>query len=66
MRVKMLKKISGTRNGQDWPAPGEEITLADDEAATLCGQGMAEPVTARAKVEKAVSRKAPETRGETR
>lgn len=62
MRIQMTKQISGTRNGLDWPAPGEEIEVSDDEGAALCEQGMAEPVTVRAKVEKAVTRKAPETR----
>ena len=35
MIVTMLRQLSGTRDGVDWPAPGESIDLTDDEAATL-------------------------------
>lgn len=41
MKVKMLFQISGTRNGVDWPAPGETVDLPDDEAAELVAQGQA-------------------------
>lgn len=43
MRVKMRGQISGTRDGKDWPAPGEVIDLPDAEAVQLIGQHMAEP-----------------------
>ena len=33
--VKMLAKISGTRNGVDWPDVGQTIELPDDEAAVI-------------------------------
>ena len=39
--VKMLVQISGTRNGKDWPAPGETISVGDDEAETLIRNGQA-------------------------
>lgn len=35
MRVRMLVEITGTRNGQDWPAPGEILECGDAEAAKL-------------------------------
>lgn len=54
MRVKMLQQVSGSRDGKDWPAPSEEMTLPDTEGAALCATGMAEPVAQRPK---------PETRG---
>jgi hypothetical protein len=37
----MNVQISGTRNGEDWPAPGEEITVADWEADDLIRNGQA-------------------------
>lgn len=43
MRVAMKGQISGTRDGVDWPAPGVEIELPDDEAVALLNLGMAEP-----------------------
>lgn len=43
MRVAMKLQISGTRNGEPWPARGETIDLPDDEAAALVAQGAAEP-----------------------
>lgn len=58
MLVKMRRQISGTRDGQDWPAPGEEINLPDDEAVTLLGQGMVEAVEEKAEPEKATAPKA--------
>lgn len=39
--VIMRARISGTRNGADWPHPGEEITLPADEADALLANGMA-------------------------
>lgn len=53
MRVKMKVGISGSRNGVDWPPLGEAVDLPDDEAAEMCANGMAEPVKAESKVEKA-------------
>lgn len=41
--VKMLVRISGTRDGKDWPAPGETISLPDDEADLLIRNGQAAP-----------------------
>jgi hypothetical protein len=41
--VKMLAKISGTRNGVDWPDVGETYELPDDEADQLVGQKLAKP-----------------------
>jgi hypothetical protein len=41
MNVTMKVQISGTRDGQDWPAPGTSIDLPDDEAAQLLALGLA-------------------------
>lgn len=42
MLVKMQTQISGTRDGVDWPAPGEIVNVSDDEAAMLVANGLAE------------------------
>lgn len=41
MRVRMTSQISGTRDGQPWPAPGQEIDLPDSEAQALISGGTA-------------------------
>lgn len=46
MRVQMKVKISGTRNGEDWPEVGEILELPADEAVGLLAGGLAEPVEA--------------------
>jgi len=49
-KVTMKFQISGTRDGLDWPAPGDTIDVPADEAAALVAQGVADPVEpARAK-----------------
>lgn len=41
MIVKMRHQISGTRNGEDWPAPGGLIDVGEDEARVLFANGHA-------------------------
>lgn len=41
MRVEMRAQISGTRNGEDWPAPGVLIDVPEVEAADLIRSGLA-------------------------
>lgn len=43
MIVRMTVRLSGTRNGQDWPGIGETVDLPDAEAADLCAAGLAVP-----------------------
>lgn len=43
MRVVMRAKISGTRNGADWPDVGTSLDLPDDEADLLVRNGLALP-----------------------
>lgn len=64
MQIRMLHKISGTRNGQHWPERGEVIELPDVEAVELVRSRMATHVEAPAVPEKATSRK-PATRRKT-
>ncbi|MHA7275362.1 hypothetical protein ACX80O_02345 [Arthrobacter sp. Hz1] len=40
-KVRMVARISGTRDGKDWPAPGESISLPEEEALALLANGMA-------------------------
>lgn len=54
MKVRMNVDISGTRNGEAWPARGETVEVTDTEGAELCAAGLATPVTVD-KVEKAVA-----------
>lgn len=64
MKIKMKVQISGTRNGHDWPAVGEETTVTALEGAELCDAGMAEPVaeTAKKTAEKRPAKKTAEKR----
>jgi hypothetical protein len=50
-------RISGSRDGADWPAPGELLTTTEDEAADLIRLGLAKAVERGAKpvVEKAIA-----------
>jgi hypothetical protein len=67
MRVRMKHAISGTRDGREWPRPGEEIDLPDDEAMSLIRAHMAIQVEDAAKPEtataprKAATRRKPKT-----
>jgi hypothetical protein len=62
MKVTMIASITGTRDGQDWPAAGEDIDLPADEANALVEAGLARAAgpAAPAKVETAAV-EAPET-----
>lgn len=62
MRVRMTGTVSGSRNGVDWPARGEELELPDDEGALLCQSGIAEPVADREKPATRPARGKAETR----
>ncbi len=39
--IRMLGQISGTRDGEPWPAPGDTIDLPEDEAKNLIATGIA-------------------------
>lgn len=39
--VKMVRQISGSRDGKDWPKPGETIDVPADEAKQLIANGNA-------------------------
>lgn len=46
MRIRMLVEMTGTRDGQPWPAMGEEADLPTAAAAHLVSAGIAEAVEA--------------------
>ncbi|HEY1177100.1 MAG TPA: hypothetical protein VGF17_13170 [Phytomonospora sp.] len=55
MKVRLTSEISGSRDGEAWPAAGEEIDLPAGEAEALIATGAAVPVNSRgADVETAV------------
>lgn len=62
MKVTLRALITGTRNGKEWPAPGEDIDLPEQEATDLITLGLATPVTTHRDAEKAVPNNTAETR----
>lgn len=44
MKVRTKLYISGTRNGEPWPAVGTVMDVTDVEGADLCAAGLAVPV----------------------
>lgn len=47
MRIRMLVEMAGSRDGQPWPAKGEEADLPTAAAAHLISAGVAETVEAK-------------------
>ncbi len=56
-RVRMIVGISGTRNGEEWPPKGAELTVPDAEAADLVAANLAVTVDAPAVESAAVDTK---------
>lgn len=66
-RVEMVGQVSGTRDGIDWPKPGEVLATTEFEAADLIRAGLARAVVAKdAPIEKAVAPKAETRKGLTK
>lgn len=42
-KVIMRVGISGSRNGRDWPQPGDTLECDQEEALQLCASGIAVP-----------------------
>ncbi len=57
MRVQLLTAITGTRDGQDWPAAGESVDLPDAEARDMIAAGLAAEVADAPKPQKAAAPK---------
>lgn len=47
MKVKLTQTMSGTRDGQPWPAAGQEVDLPESEAVALLQNGGARAVDGR-------------------
>lgn len=62
MKIIMRSKITGSRNGEDWPEPGESMVVPDLEGADLCAQGYAIPAGAPAPEDARASESLVETR----
>lgn len=60
MKVRMKVDVSGSRNGQPWPARGGVVDVPNDEGVHLCSVGMAEPVAEESEPETATAPDAPE------
>lgn len=60
--VRILRKISGFRDGAEWPEPGEFLTVSEAEADDLEAIGIAERVSAKSTIQpEAAVAPAPET-----
>lgn len=62
--VRMIVKLSGTRDGVEWPAVGAVLECPAEEAAQLIGTHLAvdaTPARSAAPVESATASPAPET-----
>jgi hypothetical protein len=61
MKVRIVNRPTGLRNGRDWPDVGEVLEVDDVSGADMCAAKIAEPVV-EDETEKAVPRKKAETR----
>jgi hypothetical protein len=60
MKVRLIYRLDGTRNGQPWPAIGGEIDLPTSEAINLINHGYAVPVPVPQVQERATLEQKPE------
>ena len=60
MKVRLIYRLDGTRNGQPWPAVGGEIDVPTSEAVNLISHGYAVPVIAPQVQERATLEQEPE------
>jgi hypothetical protein len=58
--VRILRQLSGTRDGVVWPAPGDTLNVPDAEADDLEALGVAERVAARSTIQAPEAAVAPE------
>ena len=62
VKVRMTRQMTGTRDGQDWPAPGETIDVDASEARQLVANGVAEDPKGGGKAETAEASPAGESK----
>jgi hypothetical protein len=60
MKVRLIYKLDGTRNGEPWPAVGGEIDVPTSEAINLINHGYAVPVPVPQVQERATLEQEPE------
>jgi hypothetical protein len=60
MRVRLIYRLDGTRNGEAWPAIGGEIDVPTSEAINLISHGYAVPVPVPQEQERASIEQEPE------
>lgn len=60
MKVRLIYKLEGLRNGQRWPAVGGEIDVPTSEAVNLISHGYAVPVLTPQVQERATVEEQPE------
>jgi hypothetical protein len=60
MKVRLIYRLDGTRNGEPWPAVGGEIDVPTSEAMNLISHGYAVPVLTPQVQERATVEEQPE------
>lgn len=60
MKVRLIYRLDGTRNGEPWPAIGGEIDVPTSEAVNLISHGYAVPVLTPQVQERATVEEQPE------
>lgn len=60
MKVRLIYKLEGTRNGEPWPAVGGTIDVPMSEAINLISHGYAVPVPVPHEQERATAEQQPE------
>ena len=60
MKVRLIYRLDGTRNGEPWPAVGGEIDVPTSEAVNLISHGYAVPVLVPQVQERATVEEQPE------
>jgi hypothetical protein len=60
MKVRLIYRLDGTRNGEPWPALGAEIDVPTSEAVNLISHGYAVPVLVPQEQERASIEQEPE------
>jgi hypothetical protein len=58
VKIVMKMVIGGTRDGDTWPAVGETMVVPDEEGASLCALGYADPVGSAPAAEKTAAKRA--------
>lgn len=55
MRIRLIHRLTGLRNGKPWPAPGGVIDVPTSEAVNMISAGYAAPAPAPQEQERATA-----------